>query len=130
MIAEMRMVSEHNKFQRRRLAKILRKEYDKNYTANRDAGHKAALTAARYAQKLKATPSWANQFFIDEMYRLAHLRSKLTGIKWSVDHIVPLKSKTVCGLHVEHNLRVIPWSVNMAKKNSYSSCGGEKTLYF
>lgn len=78
----------------------------------------AALAKRRAKQKL-ATPAWANQFFIDEVYRLAGLRTKLTGYTWHVDHIVPIKSKTVCGLHVEHNLRVVPAVVNQSKSNRY-----------
>lgn len=82
---------------------------------------KCAAAWARYnAAKLKATPAWANTFFIEEIYDLAQRRSKLkTGghAKWHVDHIVPLISKRVCGLHVEHNLRVIPGSDNMRKGN-------------
>jgi Fe-S cluster assembly scaffold protein SufB len=69
-----------------------------------------------YATK-RATPSWANKFFISEAYRLSGLRAKLCGGVWHVDHIVPLRGKTVCGLHVEHNLQVIPGSVNSAKNN-------------
>ncbi len=77
----------------------------------------SALCAKRKAAKLNATPSWANHFFIEEAYHLARLRTKMTGIKWSVDHIVPLQSKLVCGLHVEDNLAVIPAVMNSRKSN-------------
>ena len=69
--------------------------------------------------KLNAIPAWANKFFIEEAYHLAKLREKMCGGVWHVDHIVPLKSKVVCGLHVEHNLRVIPGTDNIKKGNRY-----------
>ena len=34
-----------------------------------------------------------------------------------VDHIVPLQSALVCGLHCEANLEIIPGAANEAKKN-------------
>lgn len=67
------------------------------------------------AIRRQATPAWANQFFISEAYDLARLRTKATGIKWSVDHIIPLSGENVCGLHVESNLQVIPLSENCRK---------------
>jgi len=76
-------------------------------------------TRARVARKLQATPAWANEFFIAEAYALAKLREKVCGGKWHVDHIVPLRSKQVCGLHVEHNLRVIRAEENWAKNNKH-----------
>lgn len=63
-------------------------------------------------------PVWANKFFIDEIYALARLRTELTGIEWQVDHIIPLRSKIVCGLHTEQNLQVIPAIENARKSNS------------
>lgn len=100
----------------------------KSRAANADArrryreAHKAeALESVnrRRAAKLLATPVWANRFFIREAYALAKLREKVCGGKWHVDHIVPLRSELVCGLHVEHNLQVIPAAVNTAKHNRY-----------
>ena len=78
-----------------------------------------AANARRAAGKLQATPSWANDFFIAEAYELAKLRTEATGYKWHVDHIVPLRSKLVCGLHVENNLQVIPGAANLVKGNRY-----------
>lgn len=78
-----------------------------------------AWDAARYANEKLAMPSWANQFFIEEAYALAKLRERLCGGRWHVDHIVPLQSKLVCGLHVESNLQVIPAAHNIRKSNRY-----------
>ena len=52
-----------------------------------------------------------------EAHHLARLRDKATGIKWSVDHIVPIKGKTVSGLHTWKNLQVIPMQQNRLKHN-------------
>ena len=40
-----------------------------------------------------------------------------TGIKHEVDHIIPLQSPFVCGLHVEYNLQVITAKMNRSKGN-------------
>ena len=73
----------------------------------------------REARKVNATPKWANRFFISEAYALAKLRTKMLGVVHHVDHIVPLKNKLVCGLHVEANLQVIPSLENCVKNNRY-----------
>lgn len=97
-------------------------EYLREYRKkNRDAWLARARyhNANRNAAKLNATPAWANQFFIEEVYRLASLRTAVVGIPFDVDHIVPLRSKVVCGLHCEQNLRVIPESENRKKSNRW-----------
>lgn len=86
-------------------------------SANRSKG--AAYAARRRAVMLQATPAWANDFFIEEAYDLAAVRSRVTGQAWEVDHIVPLISDLVCGLHVEHNLRVALRATNRAKGNRH-----------
>jgi outer membrane phospholipase A len=92
-----------------------RSEYRKN---NRDACN--AYDLKRDAIQKVATPKWANKFFIREAYSLARLRTKITGIKWQVDHVVPLQSKIVCGLHCETNLSVITATENLRKRNVFN----------
>ena len=77
----------------------------------------SAKQAKRIAMKKRAMPLWANLFFVSEAYDLAKRRTAATGFKWEVDHIVPLKHDDFCGLHVEHNLQVIPATWNRAKNN-------------
>lgn len=96
------------------------KDYKASYRKNNQSYY-VAKCSDRRAIRLKATLAWANGFFIGEIYDLARRRSRCLsgGVKWHVDHIVPLQSPLVCGLHVEHNLQVIPATLNHKKKNVY-----------
>lgn len=85
-----------------------RKRWNKN---NRHKNNARAVK--RYALKLQAVPKWANLKAIDEIYKTA------ADAGHEVDHIVPLQSKIVCGLHVEANLRAIPMSENRRKSNRW-----------
>lgn len=71
----------------------------------------------RKAIKLKAIPGWANLNEIKRIYELRETMTVKTGVEHHVDHIIPLQGKTVCGLHVEYNLRVIPAKENLRKNN-------------
>jgi hypothetical protein len=55
------------------------------------------------------------EFVTKEAHDLRKMRNKTTGIEWHVDHILPLKGKTVCGLHIWSNLQVIPKTTNLRK---------------
>lgn len=78
-----------------------------------------AQQAKRRARQIGSIPAWADQERIAEIYREARKATRRTGIKHSVDHIVPLKSAVVCGLHVEQNLRVVPHTQNCRKYNTF-----------
>lgn len=67
----------------------------------------------------RATPKWANPEYIKLWYSICHLETLRTGHRCHVDHIVPLVSPLVCGLHTEDNLQVLFWEDNLAKGNRY-----------
>jgi hypothetical protein len=82
------------------------------------------LTRNRQAKKLQATPPWLSEcdrWVFRQAYELAKMREKATGMKWHVDHIMPLRGRDVCGLHVPHNIQVIPATVNCQKSNKVMS---------
>ena len=85
--------------------------------AKKYAAKNAARSRARYARQLKATPAWSDQAAIDDIYQIAWLLTQMTGVPHEVDHILPLKSSWVCGLHVPENLQVLTKSENSRKKN-------------
>ena len=99
------------------------KQYSKKYFSKHQQENKAYWSAknAKYrATKLQRTPEWLTDdhlWMIEEVYELAQLRSKVTGVDHHVDHVVPLRGKTVSGLHVPWNLQVIPWYENLSKSN-------------
>lgn len=97
------------------------REWDKKFGARKRAWERA--------RKLKATPPWADKSAIKAIYDFARLRTQSTGIQWEVDHIVPLKSPIVCGLHTEHNLMVITKSMNSSKNNHYWPDMPERTSH-
>lgn len=69
-----------------------------------------------------ASPSWLTEEQmgqIKEIYILAKDCSVTSGEIYEVDHIVPLKGKNVCGLHVPWNLQVLPKDLNRAKSNRH-----------
>jgi len=90
--------------------------------ANREkiqAYHKAnrkksrAQTAKRRAAKLQATPAWADLKKIEEIYLNCPPGHH-------IDHIFPLISPIMCGLHVESNLQILPAKENISKGNRVS----------
>lgn len=110
-----------------RTRKWMEKNRDKVNAATRrwsaNNSHKSRAKYARYkASKLQRTPKWlTNEDFrkIQLEYELAAWCSKVTGEKYHVDHIIPLRGKMVSGLHVPSNLQVILMADNLKKHNTF-----------
>ena len=73
----------------------------------------SAASAAYRAALLRAMPRWVDNNAIKAVYLMAAI---MDG-DFHVDHIVPLQSLIVCGLHVPWNLQIITASRNKAKRN-------------
>jgi len=83
----------------------------------------AAIDAKRRAAIILRTPTWFNnehQWMVEEAYELAQLRTQIFKFSWHVDHIIPLQGKLVSGLHLPHNLQVIPATDNLSKSNQFT----------
>lgn len=78
----------------------------------------AAYAAERRARLLQATPPWADKAAIVEIYERAKRLTEATGVEHHVDHIIPLKHRRVCGLHVPANLQILTAIENTRKSNS------------
>lgn len=81
-----------------------------------------ADTKARRRKHRQATPPWLTRkqkTAIRQIYQIAITMTKTTGEQYVVDHIIPLRSETVCGLHVPWNLRVVTSEENLKKSNGY-----------
>ena len=94
------------------------------YKANRESSMavKAAWDAANRpkknahralydARKMSATPPWFERYLVDALY------AKAREFAMEVDHVVPLQSDIVCGLHCWANLQLMTRSENAIKKN-------------
>jgi hypothetical protein len=103
--------------------KHIKKEYQQKWKANNLTWVRAD-TKARRRKHRQATPIWlskAHKKEIREIYKQAITLTKLTGEQYVVDHVYPLRSNFVCGLHVPWNLRVITQEENLRKSNQLPS---------
>jgi len=88
------------------------RKYFRDY-ALKNKGYARAKSVRRRAAKLSATPIWADRDEIQSFYDALNYLGK----GWHVDHIVPLVSPLVCGLHCESNLELVPALENLRKGN-------------
>lgn len=97
-----------------------RRYYDENRTKElerskvkriKNQDYYKAKCAERRALKKKAKPKWFNPNLVNKIYKMG---GKLS---LEVDHIVPLQSDFVCGLHSWENLQLLDRKLNAEKLN-------------
>lgn len=94
------------------------KQYQKEHKAQA-----ASRQRARAAIHKKASPVWSDKKKIHSFYEEASRLTKVTGIEHQVDHVIPLRGRTVCGLHVENNLQILSRVENVKKGNRLEYVG-------
>jgi 5-methylcytosine-specific restriction endonuclease McrA len=95
------------------------REYRNAWKANNKT-QVLADNKVRRRKHREATPPWLTRkqkSEIRQLYQIAITMTQTTGEQYVVDHIVPLRSHEVCGLHVPWNLRVITQEENLKKSN-------------
>jgi 5-methylcytosine-specific restriction endonuclease McrA len=72
--------------------------------------------------KVDRMPNWLNDGHLFEMESIYTYCSALRkiGLDYHVDHIVPLRGKSVSGFHAPWNMQVIPGKENMSKGNTFN----------
>jgi len=95
------------------------RQYKTKYKEQNSELYKA-LVSVRKRRHRNATPAWITKeqkLAMRQLYLQAQQMTQITGERYVVDHIIPLISDEVCGLHVPWNLRVITQEENLKKSN-------------
>ena len=86
-------------------------------------GKRNRITAARRRWVKQATPLWLTTDHLAQIAAFYEEAAKRYGA-WHVDHIVPLRGRLICGLHVPWNLQLLPGAENSRKGNQFTPSGG------
>ena len=85
----------------------------------KNPGRRNMWTANYRQAKIDRMPKWLNAAHLLEMecvYKYCAALNNI-GLDYHVDHIVPLRGKTVSGFHAPWNLQILPARENMSKGN-------------
>lgn len=87
----------------------------------KNPGKSREQSARRRAAKLQRTPNWLNDGHLFEIECINKYAASLRkiGLRYEVDHIVPLQGDDVCGMHVPWNMQVISIFENRSKGNRH-----------
>lgn len=90
----------------------------KRYHATEKGKLSLAIHRDLYRERVKiASLNMYDAKAMAEIYRTCKLLTKSTGIKYEVDHIIPITNENVCGLHVSWNMQIMKKEENRKKSN-------------
>jgi hypothetical protein len=81
--------------------------------------HKKAFAKRRRLVKLARVATREGSEKIRRMTLESQIRTLDTGIKYEVDHIIPIVHEKVCGLHVPANVQILTKKQNRAKASRF-----------
>lgn len=87
------------------------RQYNKKWKQENRLAYRAML-ANRRTRLRNATPIWANKKSLRQIYLNC-------PPGYEVDHIIPLKGKNICGLHIPENLQYLTVEENRKKSNNF-----------
>lgn len=105
-----------------------RRQWNKNW-ADKNLPYVRAKANERRKRNKQAQPAWLrwkHRHEMQQLYKITKVLNEEAGfMKYAVDHIYPINSPEVCGLHVPWNLRVITRDENTKKTNKLPPPGHE-----
>ncbi|WP_372771283.1 HNH endonuclease signature motif containing protein [Pseudoalteromonas sp.] len=107
-----KIASKDKEYRSKSEVKLKRREYEREYYKN-NREKMIAISCAYDSRVRKARPAWQEQKYINEYYKNAK------SLGFEVDHIVPIKSKLVCGLHCIDNFQMLTRKENASKGNRF-----------
>lgn len=106
---------------RRRIDLLTKKDYINNLRKVSDSKRKTEVLEKARFRDLKKKNATIGRFKEELIiiYKNCKIVSQNTKVNHQVDHIIPIKHKDICGLHVPWNLQILTASDNARKCNNF-----------